>query len=128
MSIDARDSRNRSKLRVNVSPEAASKWTRRRDIPIAILAWIALVVVILWAAGHIAQSLLILTIASFLAFALVPAVKFFHRWLPRPLAIVIVYLVFFVGLGMLLYFVISTAVQQVTQLVTFIGKLPTPTE
>jgi predicted PurR-regulated permease PerM len=126
MSTDFKDSRGLNRLRVNVSPETASKWTRRRDIPIAILAWIALVVVILWAAGHVAQSILILTIASFLAFALVPAVRLFQRWLPRPLAIVVVYLVFFVGLGMLLYFVIGTAVQQVTQLVTFIGKLLTP--
>lgn len=126
MSTDPKDSRNLSKLRVNVS-EAPSKWARRRDIPIAILAWIAVVVVILWAAGHVAQSILILTIASFLAFALLPAVKLFQRWLPRPLAIVVVYLVFFVGLGLLLYFVITTAVQQVTQLVNFIGTLLTPT-
>jgi predicted PurR-regulated permease PerM len=127
MSTDFKDSRGLNRLRVNVSPEAASKWTRRRDIPIAILAWFAVVVVILWAAGHVAQSILIFTIASFLAFALVPAVKLFQRWLPRPVAIVIVYLVFFVGLGLLLYFVISTAVQQVAQLVAFIGKLLTPT-
>ena len=127
MSTDAKDSRNLSKLRVNVSAEAASKWTRRRDIHLAILAWIALVVVILWAAGHVAQSLLILTIASFLAFALVPAVKILQRWIPRPLAILVVYLVFLVGLGMLLYFVISTAIQQVTQLVNYVGTLLTPT-
>src|SRR5689334_14809163 len=127
MSTDAKDSRNLSKLRVNVSAEAASKWTRRRDIPIAILAWIGLVVVVLWGAGHVARSLLILTIASFLAFALVPAVKFFQRWIPRPLAVLVVYLVVLVGLGMLLYLVISTAVQQVTQLSNYVGTLLTPT-
>jgi predicted PurR-regulated permease PerM len=124
---DAKDSRNRSKLRVNVSAEVASKWTRRRDIPIAILAWITLVVVVLWGAGHVARSLLILTIAAFLAFALVPAVRFFERGLPRPLAILVVYLVVFTGIGMLLYLVISTAVQQIVELSKFAGNLLTPT-
>jgi len=65
-----------NKFRVNVTPENVSKWARRRDIPIAILAWIVLGVVILWAVGHIARSLLVLTVAALLAFALVPAVKF----------------------------------------------------
>src|SRR5205085_5445763 len=124
---DAKDSRNRSKLRVNVSAEVASKWTRRRDIPIAILGWIALVVVVLWGAGHVARSLLILTIAAFLAFAHVPAVRFFERGLPRPLAILVVYLVVFTGIGMLLYLVISTAVQQIVELSKFAGNLLTPT-
>ena len=49
-----------------------SKWKRRRDIPIAILAWIAVVAIILWAAGHVIRSLLLLAIASLLAFALAP--------------------------------------------------------
>ncbi len=127
MSIDAKESRNRSKLRVNVSSEAASKWTRRRDIPIAILAWIALVVVVLWGAGHIASTLLILTIAGFLAFALVPAVKFFQRGMPRPIAILIVYLIVLVGLSLLLYFIITTAVHQITDLSKYVGTLLTPT-
>ena len=127
MSTDSRDSRNRGKLRLNVSAENASRWTRRRDIPLAILAWIALAVVILWAAGHIIRSLLVLTIAAFLAFALVPAVKFFQRWMPRPVAILVVYLVVLTGISMLLYFIVSTAVQEVAQLANYVGKLLTPT-
>ena len=127
MSTDAKDSRSRSKLRVNVSAEGSSKWSRRRDIPIAILAWIALVVVALWAAGHVAQSILILTIAAFLAFALVPAVRFFQRGMPRPIAILVVYLVVLTGISLLLYLIVSTAVQQIIELSYYVGTLLTPT-
>jgi hypothetical protein len=38
------------------SEPATMKWARRRDIPIAILAWITLVFAILWGAGHIART------------------------------------------------------------------------
>src|SRR5437868_8175623 len=127
MSTDTKDSHNSSKLRVNVPTEVTSKWARRRDIPIAILAWIALVVVILWAAGHVAQSILILTIAAFLAFALLPAVRFFQRGMPRPMAILIVYLVVLTGISLLLYLIVSTAVQQIIQLSQYVGTLLTPT-
>src|SRR5438105_1838377 len=127
MSTDSPDSRNRGKLRFNVSAEVAAKWTRRRDIPLAILAWTAVVVVILWGAGHIIRSLLVLTVAAFLAFALVPAVKFFQRGMPRPVAILVVYLVVLTGISLLLYLIVSTAVQEVTQLANYVGTLLKPT-
>src|SRR5438477_8599207 len=113
------DSRNRGKSHLNVFAEAADKWTRRRDIPLAILAWIAVVVVVLWGAGHIIRSLLVLTVAAFLAFALIPAVKFFQRGMPRPVAILVVYLVVLTGISLLLYLIVSTAVQEVTQLANY---------
>ncbi len=78
-----------------------SKWTRRRDIPLAILAWIALVAVIIWAADHIIRSLVVLAIAALLAYALAPAVKLLQRVMPRFLAIIIVYLIVLTGLSWL---------------------------
>ena len=43
----------------------SSTWERRRDIPLAILAWTALVCLVLWGVGHIVRTLLILAPAGF---------------------------------------------------------------
>jgi predicted PurR-regulated permease PerM len=91
---------------------SSSKWTRRRDIPLAILAWIALIAVLLWGAGHIIRTLLLLTIAALLAYALAPAVKVLQRIMPRFLAVLIVYLIVLGVVSVLLYVVIITAVRQ----------------
>src|SRR5436189_6179007 len=85
------------------SDSLTRKWARRRDIPIAILAWVALFAVIAWAAGHIVRSLLILAIAALLAFALAPVVKLLQRFMPRLIAILLVYLIAFGGLSALVY-------------------------
>ncbi len=110
------DNNSLNKLRVNVSPEAASKWAQRRDIPIAILAWIALGLVTLWALGWISRTLLVIIVATLLAFALAPAVKLLSRFIPRIIAILIVYLVVLSAISLLLYFVASTTIEQVSML------------
>lgn len=96
----------------------ATKWARRRDIPIAILAWLILGGLIIWASGYIIRSLLAVTVAALLAFALTPAVKFLQRFVPRILAVIIVYLVVLSGISFLLYEIVSTTVGQVSTLVT----------
>lgn len=103
-----------------------SKWKRRRDIPIAILAWIAVVAIILWAAGHIIRSLLLLAIASLLAFALAPAVKLLQRVMPRFLAILIVYLVVLIVFSFFIYLIIDTSIIQVGLLAKQVRYLLTP--
>lgn len=104
-----------------------NKWTRRRDIPLAILAWTGVIAVILWAAGHIIRSLLLLIIAALLAYALAPAVRFLQkRGLPRILAILIVYLLVLGALSLLIYLVISTATVQGLALARYIRQLITP--
>lgn len=103
-----------------------SKWKRRRDIPIAILAWIAVAAIIFWAAGHVIRSLLLLAIAALLAFALAPAVKLLQRVMPRFLAILIVYLVVFIAFGFFVYLVIDTSIVQVGLLAKEVRFLLTP--
>src|ERR1700681_2977104 len=90
-----------------------AKWQRRRDIPLAILAWIAVGIIALMALGYVTRTVIILIIAGLLAFALAPAVKFLERFMPRFLAILIVYLVVFSGIGFLIYLTISTAASQI---------------
>jgi predicted PurR-regulated permease PerM len=103
-----------------------SRWAERRDIPIAIIAWIALAVFTLWAASFVIQTILVIVIASLLAYALTPAVKLLSRVMPRALAILIVYLVVLTALGFLLYFLINTTIAQVTALITNLRAFLSP--
>ncbi|HCI81458.1 MAG TPA: AI-2E family transporter [Ktedonobacter sp.] len=103
-----------------------TRWARRRDIPFAILGWIGVVAVVLWGAGHIVRSILLLVIAALLAYALAPAVRFLCRFMPRFLAVLIVYLVVFVGLGIILYLITSTAVRQTIEFARAIPHYVTP--
>jgi predicted PurR-regulated permease PerM len=101
-------------------------WTRARDVPLAILGWALVLFIAFWAAGHLIGTLLVLAIAALIAYALAPVISLLRRWLPLPIAIAIVYLVF-VGLVLLLVSVIvDTAIQQVGPLSDRIGLLLTP--
>src|SRR5438874_12488964 len=84
------DRNSLNKFRVNVSPEAASKWTQRRDIPIAIIAWNVLGVVILWATGYIIRTILVIVVAALLAYALARGVKLLNRFMQRVMAFIYV--------------------------------------
>ena len=101
-----------------------AKWMRRIGLPLAILAWTGVALLILWAAGHIIQTLLLLTIAAVLAYALAPAVKFLERAMPRFLAILIV----LGAISALLYLIVSTAIVQVSSLSSYVQFLLTPSK
>ncbi len=102
------------------------KWAIRRDVPIALLAWIALIVVILWAASHIVHTLLVLAIATLLAFALAPAVNLLQRIMPRILAILVVYLIVLSAISVLCYMIVRTAIEQTMALSLTIKALLGP--
>jgi predicted PurR-regulated permease PerM len=52
-------------------------------LPMTILAWLAVMVVAAWLLGHVAHALLILVLATLIAFALGPVVSFFSHWMPQ---------------------------------------------
>ncbi len=108
------------------SISSSAKWIRRIAIPLVTLAWIALAAVILWAASHIGRSLILLAIAALLAVALAPAVKLATRVIPRLLAILVVYLVVLIGLGIVIYFISRTTIQQVSELRSEVTHLLQP--
>jgi predicted PurR-regulated permease PerM len=101
-------------------------WPRYRDVALALLSWIALLVVVLYLLSFIARPILIALIAAILAYALAPAVDLLHRVMPRWLAIAIVYLVFLGVIGTLGYFVIVTAINQFVALSGEVKYLVTP--
>ncbi len=106
------------------TPEA--KWARYRDVPIAILAWTAVVAVILWSAAHIVRALLLLTIAGLLAYALAPAVRLLQRVMPRAVAIFIVYILMLSGVSFLCYQAARTALQETIGLSQYVQGLLQP--
>lgn len=108
---------------MNPYPYGPSKWANRRDIPIAILAWIALGLFTVLAASYVIRTLLVVTIAALLAYALAPAVRLLHRIMPRVLAILLVYLVVLSGISLLLYFIINTTIVQVGALIANLQTL-----
>ncbi|MEO8971579.1 MAG: AI-2E family transporter [Ktedonobacteraceae bacterium] len=120
MALQSPDFRRRQDEIIN------ARWQRRRDIPLAILAWIAVGIIILMALGYVTHTVIVLIIAGLLAFALSPVVKFLARFMPRFLAILIVYLVILSGLGFLIYLIISTATSQIGSLAGNIQVLTTP--
>lgn len=103
-----------------------AKWTKRRDIPLAILAWAGVVVLAIWATSYIARVLLLLIIAALLAYAIVPLVTMFERIMPRFLAIIMAYLLVISAIGALLYFATRVAIDQFASLTGFINSLLTP--
>jgi predicted PurR-regulated permease PerM len=103
-------------------------WVRRCGLPFAILAWTGVALLILWLAGHVIQTLLLLTLAALFAYALAPAVKFLERVMPRFLAIIIVYLIILGALSALIYLIVRAAIAQVISLSDYVRFLLTPTK
>lgn len=103
-----------------------AKWIRRCGLPFAILGWTGVALLLLWLAGHILQTLLLLTIAALLAYALSPMVKLLARIMPRLLAILIVYLVILGALSALLYLIVRTAIVQFSSLAAYVQVWLTP--
>jgi predicted PurR-regulated permease PerM len=118
MATSTRVLKNADNSSPTISP---TNWARRRDIPIAILAWAALVALVLWGASHIIRTLLLLIIAALIAYAIAPGVKFFQRFLPRAVAILLMYLLVFAAIAIFIYFVADTAVNQVTSFSRTLG-------
>lgn len=106
--------------------ESDARWTRVRDSGLAILAWLAIIWVICWALGHLTRALLILVLASLLAFAVTPAVRWLRRWMPGWLAITIVYLLALAFIGGLGFVIFSTAVAQLMSLARSLPSLLQP--
>ena len=101
-------------------------WVRRCGLPLAILAWTGVVLLLLWLAGQVIQTLLLLTLAAVLAYALAPAVTFLARVMPRFLAILVVYLVVLGAICALLYLIVRTAIGQFVSLAEYVRFLLTP--
>src|SRR5436305_4543310 len=96
-------------------------WYRRLIILLTILAALVLIVMVLSGISHIITSLLVVVIAAFIAYAIAPVVEVFHKAMPRPLAIILAYLIVIAILVVISYVVASTAILQIGVLANNIG-------
>jgi predicted PurR-regulated permease PerM len=97
-------------------PDTYRRWAHRRDVAIAVLGWLAILAVVIWAGAQVIRALLILLLAALIAYALTPAVKFLSRLIPRGLAIGLVYLAFVCAIGALSYLLVTSTIDQVDTL------------
>src|SRR5439155_26444270 len=69
-----------------------SSWLRTLVLPLIVLAWLALLVLCLWVLSHFTRTILLVVLAAVLAFAFAPLANLLGRWVPRPIAIGLAYL------------------------------------
>src|SRR5690242_9878252 len=108
---------NDKSMRIRMQ-SGADRWQRALYMPLAILAWLAVLVVVGWLLGYVTKTILMIALAGVLAFALAPLAKFLARWLPELVAIGLAYalgIAVVVGLGA---FIVATVTGQITSLVT----------
>ncbi len=97
-----------------------SMWTKRLVISLTILVWVVLTGLLLWLIGRVAQAVLLLAIGALLAYTIYPLVKWLQRFIPRPLAVAVVYLIVLVAISLLIYFVVITFIEQARSLIQYI--------
>jgi len=110
---------------ISRTPQTAGQlpasWQRALYLPLIILAWLVIVMAGGWLLAHVVKALLTLLLSGIVAFALTPLVSLLARWLPRPLAIAVAYVLgFVVALGLIAFLVVTAA----TQITALVGHLP----
>ena len=108
------------------APFSRSVWFRRLIIALTILAWMAIGAVVLMVAQRMIGTLILLIAAALLANLLYPLVRFLQRFMPRFLAIIVVYLVAVGALSFLLYNMVASVIQQFTSFVFYFQYLISP--
>ncbi|HYK86929.1 MAG TPA: AI-2E family transporter, partial [Ktedonobacteraceae bacterium] len=108
------------------APFSRSVWFRRLIIALTILAWMAIGAVVLMVAQRMIGTLILLIAAALLANLLYPLVRFLQRFMPRFLAIIVVYLVAVGALSFLLYNMVASVIQQFTSFVFYFQYLLSP--
>jgi putative heme transporter len=102
---------------------SVSLWLRVLVIALAILACMAVIGVYLWLLARISQAVILLLLGAVIATVISPLIQRLERLLPRLLAIAMVYLVVFVGLVVVLYFLVNIAIDQMSSLIQYIQSL-----
>ncbi len=103
-----------------------SIWMRRLFIALTIIAWVIIGCFLFFVIWLFGESFTLLLIGGLLAYIIYPFVLFFQRVMPRPLAVILVYLVLLIALSVLVYLVGVTFVQQLAALVRFVTQLLSP--
>ncbi len=98
------------------------RWITARNVGLTILVWVAIVFIVAWTVAHFITSVILFVIAGLLAYAISPGVTLLCRMhVPRPLAIALVYVLTLAAFSGIVFYIASTAIEQV---VSFAQELP----
>jgi len=111
---------------VQPPPTTRDMWTRRLIYLRILLITVILVGILFWLSSKVITVLLILLVASLLAYAVVPVIDLLHRVMPRLLAMLLVYLVAIAVFAGLAYLTIKTLIPQLNALAQSITTYVTP--
>jgi predicted PurR-regulated permease PerM len=102
---------------------SSNVWQRRFFIVLTLLGSIVLIAVMLWALSKIITPIILIGFSALLAYLIFPLVRFFQRHMTRILAILLSLLVVLAVVGLILYFVVVAAIEQLGSLVGLIQDL-----
>jgi predicted PurR-regulated permease PerM len=107
-------------------PLSRSVWLRRLIIALTILAWMAIGAVVLTVVSRMVGTLILLIAAGLMSYLIYPLVLVLQRFMPRFLAIIVVYLVGLSALSFLLYNMAASVIEQLTSFVLNFQYLLSP--
>lgn len=93
---------------------------------LTILTWLAVAAVVLWAIFQVSGAIWLLVIAAVLAYVLYPPVQMLHRLLPRPLAILLIFLILLGALYLLVQILIVSLIAEITALIQSVEQVFSP--
>ena len=108
------------------APTTRDVWNSRLVFLRIILITVILVGILFWFSSQIIVVLLIFLVAALLAYAVVPVIDLLHRFMPRALAMVLVYLVAMAAFGFLAYITVKTLIPQLNSLVQNVQTFVAP--
>jgi predicted PurR-regulated permease PerM len=103
-----------------VDTAAIRVWLKLFLIALTMLVWLIFAGAILWVLGLVIGPIILVSISALLAYLFYPLVKVCQRFMPRPLAILVVCLLVLVLVGLVFYFVVLAAVEQLNLLINVI--------
>lgn len=111
---------------VQPAPAIMDEWNRRLVFLRIVLILVILAGILFWLSSQIIVVLLIFLVAALLAYAVVPVIDLLHRFMPRALAMVLVYLVAIAAFGFLAYITVKTLIPQFNSLAQSVQTFVTP--
>src|SRR5947209_4081586 len=101
-------------------------WLRRLILSLTILAWLTIGAVVLSFLGRMIGTVLLLVAAGLLAYVIYPLVLVLQRFMPRFLAVIVVYSVVVSALSFLIYSMVASVIQQFSSFVLYFQFLLSP--
>jgi predicted PurR-regulated permease PerM len=108
---------------MSAQPTSHRDWQKRFFISFTILIWIAIAGIAIWGIGYIIGTVVLFIIAALLSYIVFPLVKLLRRILPRPLAVLVAFLLVLGILIFVIYFVVLVAAQQLVLLVNLVQTI-----